>query len=61
MINIDIVAACTHGRMKHSPEQILLAMDGRLSAHDRQLIDIQMAMLDSFQKRLAELDTLIGE
>nr|WP_270757956.1 IS110 family transposase [Lacticaseibacillus paracasei] len=61
VINLDIVAACMHGRMKHSPEQILLAMDGRLSANDRQLIDIQMAMLDSFQKRLAELDTLIGE
>ncbi|MCU6432040.1 IS110 family transposase [Lacticaseibacillus paracasei] len=48
VINLDIVAACMHGRMKHSPEQILLALDDRLSANDRQFIDIQMAMLDSF-------------
>lgn len=60
-IDHDIVAACMHGRMKHSPEQILIAMNGSLSANDRRLIDIEMKALDGFLERLAELDALIEE
>lgn len=60
-IDLDVVAACMHGRMKHRPEQILRALDGQLSANDRQLIGIAMKQLNQYKTSLSELDALIEE
>jgi transposase len=59
--DLDVVAGCMHGRMKHKPEQILAAMNGTLSANDRRIINIEVAMLDSLEASLKDLDELIEE
>lgn len=61
VLTINSVTKCMHGKLKASPEQILESMDGVLSQNDRNLLVIQMNLLNSYLKCIADLNDLIDE
>lgn len=61
VLTLDSVTKHMHGRLKASPEQILESMNGVLSQNDRNLLVIQMNLLNSYLKCIADLDDLIDE
>lgn len=61
VLTLDSVTKRMHGRLKASPEQILDSMNGVLSQNDRNLLVIQMNLLNSYLKCIVDLDDLIDE
>ena len=61
VITLDSISKNMHGKMKATPEQILDSMDGVLSRNDRNLLCIQMKLLDDYLNCVASLNVLIDE
>ncbi len=50
-----------HGKLKASPQELLAALDGSLSANDRVLLDIQLDLLKHNQLAIKHLEANIEE
>lgn len=61
VLTLDSVTKCMHGKLKASPEQLLESMNGVLSQNDRNLLVIQMNLLNSYLKCITDLNDLIDE
>lgn len=61
VITHQSVSQCMHGRLKASPQELVAALDGSLSANDRVLLDIQLDLLKYNQLAIAKLESNIEE
>ncbi|GEO79856.1 transposase, IS111A IS1328 IS1533 transposase IS116 IS110 IS902 [Companilactobacillus mindensis DSM 14500] len=61
VLTLDSITKCMHGKLKASPEQLLESMNGVLSQNDRNLLVIQMNLLNSYLKCITDLNDLIDE
>ena len=60
-INVDTITPLMHGRMKATAEEIVEALNGRLSKNDRYLIDIQLNLYDALVRSISEIEAHIQE
>ena len=60
-INVDTITPLMHGRMKATAEEIVEALNGRLSKNDRYLIDIQLNLYDALMRSISEIEAHIQE
>ncbi len=56
VIDLDSVTACIHRRIKATPEQLVEAMDGKLSLEDRFLMDQSLQEYRLYQKLMKQLE-----
>jgi transposase len=61
VIDLETIQPLMNARMKASAEEILEAMNGRLSRNDRYLIDILLTRLKSLQYAITDLEVHIQE
>lgn len=61
VITTESVSKCMHPRLQASPQELVAALDGSLSANDRVLLDIQLDLLKHNQLAIARLEASIEE
>lgn len=61
ILTVENVSACIKRRVKAIPEELLEAMDGKLSLEDRFLLDQSMTEYKMYQAFMADLDENIQE
>lgn len=60
-VAIETVVRCMHGKVKATPEQLVEAMEGKLSSEDRYLLEQSLEELQFYEKKINELDQLINQ
>ncbi|MDB0579428.1 IS110 family transposase [Salinicoccus roseus] len=60
-LTLETVSACLHGRVKASPEDILAAMDGKLSPVDRQLLDDSLDEYRFYTTKIEQIEKAIAQ
>lgn len=61
VLSLASVSACMHGKVKASPEDILGAMDGKLSVTDRQLLDDSLDEYRFYSEKIRQIECHIRE
>lgn len=59
VLTIESVTACLHFSVKSSPEDILQAMDGKMSVTDRQLLDDSLDEYRFYEQKLKKIQEAI--
>lgn len=60
-LTLKNIQACLHGKVKATAEDILLAMDGKLTKTDRYLLEESLDELNFFQKKIDQLEAKIKD
>ncbi|WP_438838279.1 hypothetical protein [Streptococcus pluranimalium] len=58
-IDVDTISSCIHKRVKASPEELLEAMDGKLSLEDRFLLNQSLEEYRMYQELMDKLTSEI--
>lgn len=56
VLSIESVSACLHGKVKASPEDILQAMDGKISRTDRRLLDASLEEYQFYTQKIKNIE-----
>ncbi|GEK90374.1 Transposase [Alkalibacterium putridalgicola] len=56
VLSLASVSACMHGKVKASPEDILRAMDGKLSVTDRQLLEDSLDEYRFYSEKIQQIE-----
>ncbi|WP_438837469.1 hypothetical protein [Streptococcus pluranimalium] len=58
-IDVDMISSCIHKRVKASPEELLEAMNGKLSLEDRFLLNQSLEEYRMYQELMDKLTSEI--
>ncbi|MBK0348485.1 IS110 family transposase [Aerococcaceae bacterium zg-ZJ1578] len=61
MIQLDNVISCIHGKVKARPEELLLAMEGKLTKTDRYLLSNSLEEYRLYTKKITEMEQYIQQ
>lgn len=61
VLTLESVSACLHGKVKASPEDILQAMDGKISQTDRSLLDDSLDEYQFYTQKIQKIEQAIEE
>jgi len=59
--SVEAMADLAKGRLRHKRADLVLALDGRVEAHHRFLLTVQLRRLEAIEADIAALDLCIGE
>ncbi|MBK0347820.1 transposase, partial [Aerococcaceae bacterium zg-ZJ1578] len=61
VIQLDNVISCIHGKVKARPEELLLAMEGKLTKTDRYLLSNSLEEYRLYTKKITEMEQYIQQ